>query len=197
MTRPRSGRRMGGAPRRPAPNPGRLWNRANPAKASPMTTTASLPGSLALLLVLVAGFGAWAALGSQPTPVQATSGPVVADSPRLRPRVGFAASSFSEAAPGATARTDARTTFGVGNGNGATSSAWIPAGWQGGLPADLQDATLAIRNLGNTSGLADGRLATAPTVARRRPRRAPRPGPSRSCARRQPRLHRFLHTSSR
>ena len=158
-----------------------------------MSTTAPPARLLVLLLVLVAGIGAWAAMKSEAAPAWATTAPAPTDSPHPRPRGEFTAASLAKAAPIATDHSKARGNHALENTT--QLSVWIPAAWQGGVPADLMDATVAISNLHGASGLADGSLTAEPTVPRRRPRRAAAK-PELSDPRSGRKIHRFLHTSS-
>ena len=105
-------------------------------------------------------------MGSPANPAQATFATAATEVDRSRDE--FAGVSLSKVAPYRQDRIGAQEEHVLGSA--AQMSAWIPAAWRGGLPADLQDATTAIRNLGNDTGLADGNRSSALTTAHTRQR---------------------------
>jgi hypothetical protein len=131
-----------------------------------MLATGTSIKPLALLLVLCVGTGAWDAMRSPANPAQATF--AIAATEIARSRDEFSGVSLSKVAPGTQERLAAQEDGALGGA--PQMSAWIPAAWRDGLAADLQDATIAIRNLGNDTGLADGNLPSALTTVRTRQR---------------------------
>jgi hypothetical protein len=116
-----------------------------------MLSPFSHAGPCALLCALVAGILAWIVLDVPPAQVGAVGAPV-ADCPCERPRVDLAVARAPESEPGATQiAVSRRDRF---QGMTAELRDWHRAGQPGDLRADLQAATLAIRNLGDAGGVA-------------------------------------------
>ena len=135
-----------------------------------MSTTASPPRLLTLVLVLVAGLLIWASAGLRPTQVEAVITPA-AVCPCEPPRGDLAVAYAPEVEPSTPEVAVSRRERFLGRT--AEMRDWHRAGRPGDLRADLQAATLAVRDLGDAGVVTDGRIPSAPATSHRNRRRGP------------------------